>query len=340
MVGALPFYLAGSTTIPLYRIDLEHADMLGDTKDAPGVIAGGCSGYRSDALVDPAMPAWERGMICADMFNTLGCAVAAGDVGPQRQSKSWLAWPYLGAEDARLIAPHLGREGSTSASLWDNLFLSSRVAGCWLDISQGDFEDFVADLPKRRRPQMRKEWRQSGDVHVEADSSYREPVRLAKLLDDVETRHGQHQARDHYVGIIREYSQYMRDVSINFYLMSEDGAAIEAFSTFFTKGDTLTARAFGALEQLRDRSEGAYLNLVFHAPLKYAFERGFKGIDLSPATRAKYLRGGQATGMWGLVGSVRAGSFTVADEAAEWNDARQVEWTTRYSGFTTGGIGG
>ncbi len=340
LVGALPFYLAGGATSPLYRIDIENTSVLRDLRDRPGVIAGGCSGYRSDALVDPGLPAWQRGAICADMFTTLGNAVAGGDIGPERQSGSWLAWPYLGAEDARLIAPHLGRDRAAGASLQDKMFLSSRVAGCGLDVSPGDFEHFVAGLPKRRRPQLRKEWRQAATSRIEADTVYREPVRLAQLLDEVETKHGQHEPRSHYLAIIDSYQRYMRDVTINFYLMSADGMRIEAFSTFFIKGDTLAARTFGALNHVRVQAEGAYLALMFHAPLRYAFETGCQRIDLSPATRAKYLRGGRTTGSWGLVGAVRAGSFAVADGAGHWNDACQAEWQNQYSGFTTGAVGG
>jgi len=336
LIGALPFYLEGDAPSPLYRIGLEYSDVLHHAKNAPGVLAGSCTGYRSDLLADPEITSTERGIIGADMFLALGEAVAAGDLGAQPQARSWLALPYLSAEDARLMTAHVGSGADAGSSLEDQFFLSSRVVGCLLDASQGSFDDFVASLPKRRRAQVRQEWAQSAAAAgVEVDSRYRDHERQAKLLDDVEAKHGQRRARQDYVEILRAYDKHLREITLSFYMTSECGE-IEAFSTFFQNRKTLVARSYGALGELEGRPDGAYLPLVVYRPLAYAFEHGFECIDLSPGTRAKYLRGGEPTGLWGLIGSIQDGSFSTAAGAASWNHACQLSWTEEYSRFDSG----
>lgn len=297
VLGALPVYLPASVTGPHPPSSTLLAHLpLGDQRP-PGweaaVYAGVAHGYCNAVLIRPSVPLSQRAGVLAVLLD-----------GARAERDRAAAGTVL---HRHLVDGQQNALGRGTALIED--------AEAVLDLPGDGWDDYVAALGKRRRYDVRRELTtfscsglslsrgRLGDVWESA----------AALSAQVFARYGrpgaEPQRHARYRRIIEHWSADLEVVLLR------RGTRLVGFSSVVAWGTDLYVLDYG-LDYADAGDFGEYFHLVFYEPIRIAYERGLRRVQLGRGTlRAKTLRGARAQPLW----TVADGLEPPPGVAEKWN---------------------
>lgn len=316
LLGVLPVYLsvghgqAGVDTFYDPASVFVQASGVGDpARWRPVLLAGGRTGYDTELLLRPGLPAHIRRRVLAGMADRLNRLADAWGVGT-------VAFMYLTPDAAAELAPVVG-----TPPLLTDVTSAMHLDGC------DSFDDFLGRMSGHRRRRIRHEQRE----FAASDFTIRE-ARLSDVVDVVAPllaahhgRYGLGDSREMLAAHLVQHVQHLDDLGR--VLLCEHGGRTVGALLAYEWEDAWYARAVGFADGLRGQSS-AFFNLVYYLPIQHAIERGMRRYVVGPSTiGAKVKRGAELEPRWSLLTS------RVADLAARlpqisagWNDRRLGGW--------------
>ncbi|MFJ8690721.1 hypothetical protein [Micromonospora wenchangensis] len=316
LLGLLPVYLSSGAASAGSDGYYDPATVLAGSDPAeahrwrPALLAGTRTGYDGELLVQPGLPLPQRAVVLAAL-------VARA----HRLAEAWnvhlSAFMHLTSAAAAELAPVLGASP----------VLTEAIAVVPL-ATAASFEEHVAALPKRRRARVRAE------VRAFADSDF--TVREARLSETVGVvadllaahhhRYGHQDTPQMLTAHLQQQAEHLDGCSR--VLLCLRGGDVHGALLIYEWSDTWYVRAVAARESLRGES-AAFFNLLYHVPMRLAYERGIGRYVIGPSNlAAKVWRGALVEPRWSLlVGRGPGRESDVARRCVHWDDVQATRWT-------------
>lgn len=280
VVAALPVYHVTEETNPNYLLPRVFPPAMAG--DGPQVLFGNRHGYHNGLLTRPGLPPWQRRAALVRLIDAALELVRRTGV-----RNAW--WPFLDLAGMRTLRPLLG----------DPVPVAMK-SECALALTGGGFEDYLGQLPARRRTAVRAQ-----RARFAAAGYGVRPRRLSESVDDV-ARLGVETIRKHGgsldLGSARRMTSaqaaVLDDTSVVLTCTLADD--VVGVALVMDHDDTSYLRASG-VDYARARGAYEYFELVFYRPIERAYALGIAEVSLGvSAYRAKALRGAVLHTRWAL----------------------------------------
>ena len=307
LVGALPVYRVRNETNAFYL-----PERCADGRwQGPYLLAGARRAYANGLLIARDLPAAERAEVTGGLIARLRRqAAGAGARGA--------LFLYLATPAARVLVD------ACPAS--QPVLLAMEAV---LDLPGRDFGSYLQWLSGHRRRVIRHEC----DVFSRAGYSIAvEPAQavweqMAPLLANVQRRHGHDAPDDHWRRLLRRQAADLAGQAIVF-TCRRDGELAGACLGYAWHG-TLYLKLCG-FDYTRLAASFEYFNLVYYAPIRYAYDNGLRRVHYGrEAFAAKLARGAHVAPLWGV--EIPAPGMPAAVSATAWNHARAARWRAEFS---------
>ena len=283
---ALPLYRPETDRWPDEAYDPDRALGTGErSSPRDWVLGGGRADLTTGLLVHPGAPASALEAAAA-----AAVAAAAEEAAAHRRR---LALLYVGADGGLLLnaARRVGVEAEASQG--------SRFV---VDDVGDSLASYLEKLPSRHRSVVRRDLRDLADARLVAT-----PVPWIDVLDDacdlIAENHERHGEADHPKLVAQRLRRWLGDEGLDCvaFALRREGVLLAA-TLGWSYAHVLELYELGLSWELGDRRRLAYTEMLFYAPLRLAWERGLRTLDLALAGEpAKRLRGARAIPLYGLV---------------------------------------
>lgn len=314
-LGVLPVYLSSGPMragvdgfYDPASVFIEASGVGDPTGWRPALLAGGRTGYETELLLRPGLPAPTRHRVLAQMLARLDHLACAWGV--QATAFMYLTPPAV-TELAAVVA---------TPPLLADLTAVIPLDGC------DSFDDYLGRLTGHRRRRVRHEvleFRRSGRVIRRRRLSDAVGI-LAPLVAAHHRRYGHADTTAMLTTHFSKHALHLDDVG-HVLVCEEAGTAVGALLVY-EWDDAWYARAVGIADGLRGES-AALFNLVYYEPIRLAIERGRTRYLVGPSTiGAKVKRGAILEPRWSLLTGGPCQAADVRALAAEWNDRQLARW--------------
>lgn len=279
LVGALPCYWPRVASSERYRLRV-----LFGRDDVPRsrelVLAGGRSGYRSDVPVSARLTPAEASVVRTRLLREAAARADRDD----RQA----VLLYVPANAYLQLAADVGEGAPVSAE-------------ATIPLPGGSFADWLGELPKKRRNNVRHE------IKVyDAAGWHTEVVPLRVIIDEVVPLLAALQKRYGALAVPRALAQTLARQEQAFgedaiVFAGRQHGRLGAFALAYRYADVLHIRAAGFDYDLAPKAACAYFNVAYYAPIVHAYETSARAVHIGvDSLHAKVLRGARLTSLWAL----------------------------------------
>jgi predicted N-acyltransferase len=318
LIGAVPCYFFDSPPSWLYDPAkvFSESDDLRLTDWFPAVIAGGCSEFRGDLLLDADVDPYEREVIVQALVSAAhGWAV---------DMSASLLFLYMPTATARMLCrvPCL----ANCALLFQDAEHVLRVPGHL-------FDDYVQQLSRSRRSLVRREMRaymESGG-HTEAIPLKEAPIEvLAQLHTNLMRKYGhQHEVEDSMSSLASQ-RRYVGDWGRVF--LAGYGQAIAGFSLCYQHAGSIYVRLCGY--DYNASIPFTYSQVMIYDPLAEAIAQGLHDLQLGLSTnKSKLLRGADAVPLYAVLCPRTPLSPNELRSVAQHSDQRLQHFWSQYGEY-------
>ncbi len=317
LVGALPIYRVRNETNAYYRPE-QCAD---GRWQGRYLLAGARRAYANSLLIAHDLTAAGRAEVTSGLIAWLrGQAAGTGAHGA--------LFLYLETSAARLLIDTFSASQAVLIAMEAVLDLPGHDFGCYLRMLSG-----------HRRRVIRHECeafsRAGFTVAIEPAAQVWE--QMAPLLANVQRGHGNDAPDDHWRRLLRRQAADLATHAIVF-TCRRDGMLAGACLGYAWQG-TLYLKLCG-FDYARLSASFEYFNLIYYAPIRYAYNNGLRRIHYGrEAFAAKLGRGARVAPLWGV--EIPAPGRPAPLSATAWNRATAARWRAEFShspqGFTDQG---
>ncbi|MGE5830474.1 MAG: GNAT family N-acetyltransferase [Micromonosporaceae bacterium] len=277
----------------------------------PALLAGGRTGYETELLLRPGLPAGTRRCVLKQMLTRLRLLATAWDVPA-------IAFMYLTPAAVAELAPVVG-----TPPLLVDLTAAIPLEGC------DSFDDYLGRLTGHRRRRVRheiQEFRSSGCAIRRVRPSDGIGI-LAPLMAEHHHRYGHDDSTEMLATHLAKHAEHLDD--LGHLLVCEDAGTPVGALLAYEWEHAWYARAVGIADGLRGQA-CTYFNLVFYEPIRLAIERGVTRYLLGPSTvGAKVKRGATLEARWSLLTGGPALADDVRALSDGWNERQWSQWEAR-----------
>ncbi|MEU7831764.1 peptidogalycan biosysnthesis protein [Nonomuraea sp. NPDC049129] len=285
IVGALPLY----DSLPsrgdyLYWPELHFQDLLHAASSLDGrlgLLAGSCAGFSTRLIVDRTLPTSTRTMVLHALRD------AARAVAVER-GLPYTFFLFLDSAAWRDLAPVVG-DG-------DHHRLAS-VAQTELELPGGDFEDYLATLPRNTRTSVRREVGLFAKDCATESVPLREAITtIAPMIVNVRAKYGMAYSVEAVTRRLSAYSSALGDASSMAMLCRVRGRLVGT-GVMCRWHDRLYVTDFGRLDNDDDGAAPdpfVYFNAAVYEPIKYAYSMGLSRVVTGAGAELGKARRGSA----------------------------------------------
>ena len=284
ILGALPLY----DSLPsrgdyLYWPELHFQDLLHAASSLDGrlgLLAGSCAGFSTRLIVDRTLPTSTRTVVLHALRDA-ACAVAV------ERGLPYTFFLFLDAAAWRDLAPIV--------SDGDQHRLAS-VAQTELELPGGDFEDYLATLPRNTRTSARREVGLFAKECATETVPLREAITtIAPMIVNVRAKYGMAYSVDAVTRRLSAYSSALGDASSMALLCRVRGRLVGT-GVMCRWHDRLYVTDFGRLDDEDGEAPDpfVYFNAAIYEPIKYAYSVGLSTVVTGAGAELGKARRGSA----------------------------------------------
>ncbi|MBJ7291445.1 GNAT family N-acetyltransferase [Williamsia sp.] len=304
----------------------------GRTSPASGYRAATLTGRESaldeDFLYLGPHRGYENQMSLADADSTVDrtvaveSAIAAVTREASDRGLAGTIIPYLDTADAREIDDVVS--GSSIPVLLDPTMT--------LDLPGDAFDDYLAGLGSKGSAKVRREIRKLASTGLQSDHESLAAVarELGPLVSNVQRRHGVDESPEDCVRGLEEQAAFCEQEAVVFSLRRPDDGTLVAASVYYLGVGSMHSRMVGIDYDLARNGEYFFANI--YAPVRWAYENGFRRIELGRKSEStKRERGAHPRPQWSVVVptvGVGPGSADTAKRNAQRLDLIRAELPT------------
>lgn len=276
-VAVLPLFLLPASDAGLY-----HPSFTLAAEDATWIaparvlVAGPRAGYRTGFSI-----AREQAGRGAEILLAL---LAAADEIVDELDADLMTVQYLPRSEAELVV---------GTGLVDAAEIVLQTCEARFDLAGTSFDDYLAGLSSSRRSVVRRDLAafETAGFEIERLRLSEAEDFTTRLLVRLHDRHGGLDEESAHAMIANQTAS-LDDLSVVFAALDPDGAAV-AYSLAYVWEDSIYLRFVG-LDHDRSEPSGAYFEVAYYAPIRYAYEHGLRTVHLGVGSlRPKVLRGGR-----------------------------------------------
>jgi predicted N-acyltransferase len=170
---------------------------------------------------------------------------------------------------------------------------SPGVASYYLDVRWSSFEDYLKSLKKNQRKNVRKQIRKCKENGVsieEQEMNYSSAATLSELLHNLLLKYNKDAKNLFDPSFFRTLNEYAGE-KLKLFVAKKNNDAV-GFCLLFRHEDTVDSWMGGFKYDALTRTDFAYFNVVYYAPIQWAIKEGIKKIYFrSKADTVKLERG-------------------------------------------------